>query len=278
MLLGRQIIHARNYGEEKIKCGDVRYLMDEFDPVERVCYLFHGCFFHGHYCQTRKVRDQRTGFYLRDLNERTKKIEAAIKNAGYRLVTIYKCEWDKLVSQSREIQKFLKELDVPQRLWVRNAFFGGRTSGFKLHYACNTLEEIHYVDVCSLYPFVNKTAKMRVGHPTIITKDFDITLKSYFGLANVKILPPKHEYVPLLPVRLHGKLTFPLCRTCTEKEQQEPCSHSVAYRALMGVWCTPELLAAIDQGYSVLKVYELYNYENFSQYDPETRQGGPFAQ
>ena len=277
-LLGRQIIHARNYGEQKIKCGDAHYLADGFDPLERACYLFHGCFYHGHSCQTRKVKDKRTGFYMRDLNDRTKKVEAAIKKAGYRLFTIYECEWDKIVSQSPEIQNFLKKLDVPQRLRIRDAFFGGRTSGFKLHHACEAQEEIHYVDVCSLYPYINKTAKMPTGHPTIITKDFDLTLKSYFGIAHVKILPPKHEYIPVLPVRLHGKLTFPLCRICAEREQQDQCGHSTDERAISGVWCTPELMAAIDQGYSVLKVYEVYHYEKSSQYDPETGQGGLFAQ
>lgn len=277
-LLNRQIIHARNYGEQKIQCGNSIYWADGYDPLEKTCYFFHGCFYHGHECQVRKARDRRTGFSMKDLNERTKRIEAAVRSEGYKVVTIYECEWDKMVRQDDQINQFLKELDIPARLNIRDSFFGGRTSGFKLHSVCDENHEIHYVDVCSLYPYINKTAKMPVGHPTIITTNFDMTLNSYFGIAHVKVLPPKHEYIPVLPVRLHGKLTFPLCRTCAQDVQQGPCTHNDEQRSLTGVWCTPELMEAIKQGYSIMKVYEVYHYEKSSQYDPQSGQGGLFAE
>ena len=33
-------------------------------------------------------------------------------------------------------------------------------------------EKIMYVDVCSLYPWVNKYGKYHIGHPVIITENF----------------------------------------------------------------------------------------------------------
>lgn len=277
--LGREITHARNHGEHRVRCGSSVYSVDGYDPVSKVIYEFYGCLYHGcpHY-EDRKAKDPRTGFTLEDLQTQTKLRENRLREAGFRIKSIYECSFDRLVKEDPDLQHFIQhEFDVPERMAIRDAFFGGRTSGFKLHYKCKPDEEIHYVDVCSLYPFINKTAKMPVGHPKIITRDFDTTFQSYFGIAHVKILPPRHEYLPVLPVRMRGKLTFPLCRSCASSEQQEPCNHGIEDRALTGVWCTPEIVKAIEKGYQVLRIYEVYHYESTSQYDPLTRTGGLFA-
>ena len=50
-------------------------------------------------------------------------------------------------------------------------FFGGRTNAVRLHHVANEDqgEQIKYVDVTSLYPWVNKTQQYPTGHPIIIT-------------------------------------------------------------------------------------------------------------
>ena len=278
--IGRQIIHARNHGEHRVRCGSTIYSVDGYDPVSKVVYEFNGCRWHGcpHYSD-RKAKDPRTKFTMDDLQNQTKLKEAKLREAGYRVKSIYECKFDKMLKDDPDLLDFWKnEFDVPPRMVIRDAFYGGRTSGFKLHRKCELDEEIHYVDVCSLYPFINKTAKMPVGHPTIITKDFDPTLSSYFGIAHIKVLPPRHEYLPVLPVRIRGKLTFPLCRLCAATEQQENCGHNDGERALIGVWCTPEIAKAREKGYKIIKIYEVYHYEHSSQYDPATRKGGLFAE
>ena len=123
---------------------------------------------------------------------------------------------------------------------------------------------------------MNKYAKYPVGHPDIIHEDFD-PLGTYFGLAKVKILPPKGLYHPVLPFRSHGKLTFPLCRTCADDELPGPCQHTKEQRALVGTWCTPELEKAIDKGYEIVNTYEVYNWTRTAQYDPTTKRGGLFS-
>jgi len=281
--LGREIRHARNRGEHMIMHGPHRYYVDGFDPETDTVYEFHGCRFHGcRMCMpNRKVRDPRTGFTLDDLHYMTVKRTAAIRSMGYEVKEIYECTFDKLVATDEALRRFITEdLDVPPRMVIRDAFYGGRTSCFTLHYECDdsASEEIHYADVCSLYPYINKTSKMPVGHPVIITKDFDMSMQSYFGIAHLKLLPPRREYVPCLPVRMHGKLTFPLCRTCASEELHEPCHHSTAERAIVGVWCTPEIMEALNQGYTIITIYEVYHYPNTSQYDPETLQGGLFSE
>lgn len=106
-----------------------------------------------------------------------------------------------------------------------------------------------------------------MGHPQIITQPADQNIHSYFGLALVDILPPTDLYHPVLPVRAGGKLTFPLCGKCVEQELQKPmlcrshyCAHSDADRTLRGTWCTPELLKAIEKGYALIKIHEVWNF------------------
>ena len=84
-------------------------------------------------------------------------------------------------------------------LQPRDSFFGGRTNAIRLHYLCQPDETIRYVDFTSLYPWTNKYCRYPVGHPEIIVENFDPNLDSYFGIAQVKILPPRGLYHPVLP-------------------------------------------------------------------------------
>jgi len=281
--LGRLIQHARNLGEKTILCQGHQYSVDGFDPLTNTVFEFHGCRYHG--CPrcmvNRKVRDPRTGYSMSDLHDMTVRRTAAIRGAGYSVREIYECQFDAMVKSNEDLKQFLKhDFDIPPRMKIRQAFYGGRTSCFTLFHECQEelAEEIHYADVCSLYPFINKMAKMPVGHPEIIHRNFDMTLKSYFGIAHVKMLPPQDVYVPCLPVRVNGKLTFPLCNACAVAENHSDCEHCDEDRAIVGVWCTPELMVAQQQGYKILKIYEVYHYPDTAQYDVATRSGGLFAE
>ena len=135
-----------------------------------------------------------------------------------------------------------------------------------------------YFQFTSLYPWTQKTQKYPVGHPEIITKDFDMTLASYFGIAKVKILPPRGLYHPVLPYRSNGKLKFPLCRTCADRESKDPCCCTEEERAILGTWCTPEIQKAVEKGYTLLTCYEVYHWSETEEYDPDTKQGGLFTE
>lgn len=94
-----------------------------------------------------------------------------------------------------------------------------------------------------------------MGHPQIIVNP-PLPVDEYFGLAFCKILPPQELYHPVLPYRCHHKLMFPLCRTCAEKQVELPlheracdCSHTEEERALVGTWCTPEIMEATSRVY-----------------------------
>ena len=55
----------------------------------------------------------------------------------------------------------------------------------------------------------------------------------YFSIIKGKFVPPKNLYHPVLPVRINGKLMFPLCYRCAEKENKEECKCSMSDRAFI---------------------------------------------
>jgi hypothetical protein len=56
------------------------------------------------------------------------------------------------------------------------------------------------------------------------------------------------------------KLLFTLCRTCSENQQQKPCQHNDEERTLTGTWVTDELKKALEKGYVVQRIYEVWHF------------------
>ena len=53
---------------------------------------------------------------------------------------------------------------------------------------------------------------------------------------------------------------FPLCKTCTDTLNQNPCTHTEQERAILGTWCHVELMKAIEKGYQILKIHEVWHF------------------
>ena len=53
---------------------------------------------------------------------------------------------------------------------------------------------------------------------------------------------------------------FPLCKTCTDTLNKSPCTHSEQERAILGTWCHVELMKAIEKGYKILKIHEVWHF------------------
>ena len=54
---------------------------------------------------------------------------------------------------------------------------------------------------------------------------------------------------------------FPLCKTCADTLNQNPCTHTDQERAILGTWCHVELMKAIEKGYEVLEIHEVWHWE-----------------
>jgi hypothetical protein len=59
---------------------------------------------------------------------------------------------------------------------------------------------------------------------------------------------------------------FPLCRTCADNLQQEPCHHSDAERTLHGTWVTLELEKALEKGYKLVRIDEVWHFPEHTEW------------
>ncbi|XP_022301108.2 uncharacterized protein LOC111109319 [Crassostrea virginica] len=259
--LGRDlpIQHAWNGGE--VKFGN--FTVDGYDESTRTVYEFYGCYWHG--CPicfpdlATETHPHRTQFTYNSLYELTLTRELTLKEQGFNLVTLWEHEFDKQFQKSEPFQDFVRELEFQPPLNPREALYGGRTNATRLYCVEG---DMRYVDVCSLYPYVLKHRPFPLGHPEIITEDFQ-DVRSYFGIILCRVLPPRGLYHPVLPYRTGGKLLFPLCRTCAEERPTDPhyrCNHTHAQRRFTGTWITCELIKALDCGYQLDRVYEVWHF------------------
>ncbi|KAG8239545.1 hypothetical protein J437_LFUL019266 [Ladona fulva] len=203
----------------------------------------------------------------------------AFLDNGYLLVEMWGCEFAAYLKVNSETRDYLENHPIaankPQD--PRDGFYGGRTNATKLyHRAKEDGEEIKYIDICSLYPFVNKWKKYPISHPTIYIGSDCPTLSECEGLIKCAVLPPSDLYHPVLPYRCGGKLTFPQCRTCAAECIQMSCPHNNEEREITGTWVSDELKKAVEKGYKVIKMYEVWQY-NCTLYDGEKDEGGLFG-
>ena len=205
---------------------------------------------------------------MQDVYETTQQKINELRAQGYTVVEMWGCEWDRLKETSPDIRTFVDDLAFIKPLNPRDAFCGGRTNAVKLYHHVTPSQKIHYIDVTSLYPWVNKTCVYPKGHPRFISQPGHTDISQYFGLIQCKVLPPRALYHPVLPYRHEGKLLFPLCATCVEEQMPKrpwertlECIHTDEQRVLTGTWCTPELHKAVELGYEVQYVYEVWHFD-----------------
>ncbi|XP_016841608.1 uncharacterized protein LOC107981175 [Nasonia vitripennis] len=129
-----------------------------------------------------------------------------------------------------------------------------------------------------------KEGKFPIGHPDIFVGDEfrqltgeNNCLSMVEGLVKCRILPPRDLFLPVLPVRVHKRLMFPLCQTYCENLEQEDCNHErLEDRELTGTWVSEELKKAVRLGYKITVIYEIWQYK-VKQYNPEKNEPGLFV-
>ncbi|XP_036147283.1 uncharacterized protein LOC118647134 [Monomorium pharaonis] len=294
--LGHPVIHAGR-GREHVIAGatvDGYYETETANETRRYVLQFHGCFWHGCPSCFRVNRDRT----LLSANpedtidtryERTLTRTWRLQRLGYRVTEKWECDFDREVRENREMQTYFENHALLKLapLNPREAFYDGRTENIATHYEVKGTEKMPYVDVCFLYPYVLKTGAFPIGHPDIYIGEEcgrligtapNFNFDNVEGLVRCKVLPPRDLYHPVLPYRVNGKLIFGLCRSCYETFSTLPCTHdSPSDREFEGTWVSCELRKAVEKGYFVTEVSEIWQY-NVTRYDPGTRQGGLFAE
>ena len=268
---GNRIKHTRNGGEQtlQVKRGTVK--VDGYDPPTKTVFEFQGCEYHG--CKKCKPNGRHVKTFhhpdrtVEELYQVTQFKIDLLKQAGYNVVEKWECDFRKELEQNEQLQAMVSNMTWVSPLDPRVAFYGGRTGMAKCHYQAEDNEKILYEDFTSLYPTINKYGTYPIGHPHIIVNPVNQNIQDYFGIAKVDVLAPEKLLHPVLPVKLNGKLLFPLCVKCAEDQLERPwhersnlCPHSDEERMLRGIWCTPELQKAVEKGYHIVKIHELWHF------------------
>ncbi|XP_022201924.1 uncharacterized protein LOC120353948 [Nilaparvata lugens] len=100
-----------------------------------------------------------------------------------------------------------------------------------------------------------------VGHPVKFKKPKKYN-PEWFGLIKCKVLAPRGLYHPVLPVKTE-KLLFPLCIKCA-KDKTKVCEHTDEQRIFSGTWTTIEINKALEKGYKVLEINEVWHFKQKS--------------
>ena len=265
------IRHARNSTVKQI----LNFKVDGWDDSTNTVYEFHGCVFHGcPRCYSgdtyNSLKNELMSTTFSKHKARIEKIKSS--NEVNSLIEIWECDYDNLIKESKSFADFYKqENEVRPQLKPRDSLSGGRTNAVILHHE----GPMGYVDFTSLYPFIQKYGVFPLGHPKIITENFQ-DLDNYFGLIYCRILPPRDLYIPVLPFKTNNKLVFPLCSKCAT-ENIKACLHSDAERELENTWVLLEVMQAIKLGYKVTKIFEIWHYPEKIKNDVHSKKGGLFT-
>ena len=142
-----------------------------------------------------------------------------IKDAGYTVVSIWGCEFRKLLRNSLGLENELCSHPYVKNAPINNrdALYGDRTEASKTYYIVGDGEQIRYVDVVSLYLYISKYGKFPVGHTKVyVGADFPPDCLNRKGVIKSKVLPPRGLYHPVLPYKSNSKLMFPLGSACAD--------------------------------------------------------------
>ena len=252
-----------------------RYTADGFIEKTKEAFEFYGCFFHGCVqCYTSKrkfIVNTVTNQNMEFLYNKTLEKEKYYLEENIKLTKIWECELKEQINSSLEMKEFFKEHVrlIKNRKYFppiepRKALYGGRVNSAKLFHEVKENEKILYYDFTSLYPFCCKSKHYPIGHPEIIRNPQTISIESVEGLIFCKILPPKNLYFAVLPIHVNDQILYTLCYQCAKDKEEKRCQHTTEERCLISTWVSVELKLAIEKGYQILEIYEIWNFTEIS--------------
>ncbi|GAB0097539.1 DNA-directed DNA polymerase [Sergentomyia squamirostris] len=267
--------------KHEVRLQNSRLVADGYHAESNTVYSFEGCYYHGHECILNRdyVCSDNPEDTIQNRFEKTLYRWDRIKNMGYNLISIWECDFRRMLKNDPEMASTLESHSEVLHAGFdpRDAVYGGRTEVFRLHYKCRPGDKIYYYDFTSLYPYANKYTKYFVGHPTILTSfENPEEIINLDGIAKIDILPPRELYIPVLPYKCNNRLLFPLCSRCAQMTNMDRCTHSEDERSLIGTWSLDEIRLAVEYGYKIRKAFIVWEYET-SQYNRETNERGLFA-
>ena len=303
-----KIQHARTEEGEKVVTytqnvkRPIRYKLDgyfEYNGRKFACE-YQGCNWHG--CprcfQSDRESTMNGGKSLAQRYRETELKCKRLRAMGFIVIEKWSCEFKEELEKNVELATYVESLNIHNPINLRDCYFGGRTNALTLHKEFEEEEDEkgQYLDFTSLYPAVMKYKRFPIGHPErIINKFRGIQTEKcqgnciyreckgehlklpYFGIIKARFIPPTNVYHPVLPVRINGKLMFPLCYNCAQKENEKECNCCPSERAFTYTYCTPEVEVAINMGYIIEEIYEVLHWPDSSVHDRSEPNSGLFT-
>ncbi|TKR73904.1 hypothetical protein L596_021151 [Steinernema carpocapsae] len=272
-------------GEKKIDLGGGKFfLADGFIPPldsssKGTVIEIDGCHLHGCLKCFPVRQDIAINKKTHSMNHNlTMRKKMRLEKLGYKVVNHRTCDIlaeikedkKKASEQQSGLSKFFKDNeDMHAHIDLREAFFGGRTEVFQCLKTAVKGTRIKYLDVCSLYPYVCRSKSYMLGEPEIIRENFDYPDArqhvKYKGFVRCTVLPPTDVRPAVLPMRCNGKLYFACCKACAQVENQDgQCTHTDEKRRFTGTWSHFELNHALEKGYQIQKIHEVWEWKRWS--------------
>ena len=117
-----------------------------------------------------------------------------------------------------------------------------------------------------MYPFCCREGTYPTGKGTIISHgDYmsnKIQLSQIFGPIACSMLPPTDTLYPILGVKMHSRLMFPLCYTCAKNLNPERCKCKDEARVIRGCWTSLEIQRALETGYKMIDFHEALHFDS----------------
>jgi len=242
-------------------------------------FEYLGCFLHGcpSYMPNRQTPIGKTTETLQGRYEETMARLQNIKDAGYKVVSIWGCMFRKLLLQNPGLEQELGSHTYVKNslINIRDALYGGRTEATKTYYRGGTNQ------VCGCHqsvPYICKYGKFPVGHPEVcVGADCSPYCLDREGHCECSVLPPRKLYHPVHPYKSNSKLMFLLCSACADTMNQGYCTHSEKERCIVGTWVVDEVRKAVEMGSIVKEVFEFWEYK-VTCFDKGSNSGGLFTE
>ena len=122
------IRHVRNGGEVSLRLDGDMTFVDGYDATTRTVYEFHGCLWHG--CPTCCVTLRQSKYVahadqtLAGLYAATQQKTHRLRQAGYRVIEMWGCQWKRQLKQDPTTREFVDQLSLVPPLEPRDAFLG----------------------------------------------------------------------------------------------------------------------------------------------------------
>ena len=239
--------------------------VDGYDPVTKTVYEFHGCQFHG--CKKCKpnARHVKTFHHpdrtVEEMYQATCRKKELLREAGYTMIEQWDCDFRKELKQNEGLKESVKNMTWVYEMLCMEEELGWQNGTMKQKKRNKFITKISRV--CT-HPSISM-GLTRLGIQSLLNQD----ISQYFGIAKVDVIAPEKLFHPVLPVKINEKLMFLLCKKCAEDQQSLPCyerqntcPHSNEERMMTATWCTVELQRAVELGYRLIKIHELWHFNN----------------